>query len=116
MTEWIRSISEEINISDYDQIVVETAPLLSGKYPLNLLNDKMVFLLVARANRVWNSADKNQLRTLKNLIKLKPLLVLNAVKLDHLEEFIGDIPKPRGKVRQLFKQVATFNFSGKTSI
>jgi len=116
MTEWIRSISEEINISDYDQIVVETAPLLSGKYPLNLLNDKMMFLLVARANRVWNSADKNQLRTLKNLIKLKPLLVLNAVKLDHLEEFIGDIPKPRGKVRKLFKQVATFNFSGKTSI
>ena len=113
---WIERIKSENDISIYDQILIETTPFLSGKYPLNILNNEMTLLLVARSNRVWKSADRNLLKTLKNLLKLKPLLVLNAVQLDHLEEFTGDIPKPRGKVRQMFKQVAAFNFSGKTSI
>ena len=114
--EWVESLSDKPMRDKYDVIIIEIPALLNGEFPLNLISQKINFIQVTRANRTWNMADENMLETIKDATTSNPLLVLNGVGLDYMEEFIGDIPKPRSRIRLLLKQMASFNFSGKTSI
>lgn len=75
-----------------------------------------LFLLVVRANREWKAADNRAINTFIETTNTKPLVVLNGVEEDGLENYLGVIPKPRSRIRRWIKKMASFNFFGRSSL
>ncbi|MCS5491096.1 GumC family protein [Algoriphagus limi] len=64
-----------------------------------------IFLLVARADRKWTEADQHALKVFKKFIGKKPLLFLNHVRTDIMEEITGEVPRKRSWLRSKVKSL-----------
>lgn len=73
-------------------------------------------ILVCRANRVWNSIDKEMLTILTNSTKTEPKALLNGVDNDFAEDFIGEVPKKRNFFRALFKRFIKREYGSRKTI
>ncbi len=71
-------------------------------------------LLVTRANRKWTTADQHSLEVYQELAGKEPLLFLNGVSSDVMEEVIGSIPKRRNRLRSLVHHWMTQGFKSAT--
>lgn len=100
----------------FDFIFLELPGVLTSQVPVGLLGDAHMSLVVVRANRTWNAADKNALISLKKAVIHEPKLILNGVKADFLEFILGDIPKRRSIFRRAAKRIVTLNFRGRRGI
>lgn len=92
----------------------EIAAIQHEPYQEKTLIAADVHLLVARANRKWTASDKHSLEVYSELSGKQPLLFLNGVSSDVMEEVIGSIPKRRNKVRAMVHKWMTQGFKGAT--
>lgn len=103
--------NEDIPWHRYSYIITEIPALIGGNYPAKLLSQVDVALLVCRANRSWLPADKRAIETVNKFLKRPSRLVLNAVRIDLLEDSIGEIPRNRSRFRRWIKKVANRNLA-----
>ncbi len=92
-------------------IVTEIPALISGNYPAKLLSQIDVALMVCRANRTWTNADRRSLTTVNQFLKRPTRLVLNATRLDLLEDSLGELPRHRSRLRRWVKRLANRNWA-----
>jgi hypothetical protein len=115
-----KSLIKVLGIDDpekkYDFICIEVPALMTAQFPLKMISQAHELVLVCRANRIWTNADSNVLNTLKNAFGKPPALLVNGVRAEAMEDFLGDLPKPRSRFKKAVKQFARFNFSGQNSI
>jgi hypothetical protein len=100
----------------YDYILVELPSLINHPYPLDIIRQFDLSLLVIRANRSWKEADIIQLDAFKTICKRDPLALLNGVELDFLDSVFGDVPKPRSEFRRRLKRILLFQFREKSRV
>ncbi|MEZ4984183.1 MAG: hypothetical protein R2795_03960 [Saprospiraceae bacterium] len=81
-------------IEAYHYVILEIPALLSGKYPLSLLRQFDLGLLVCRATRHWEAADQQALHTLERATRCPLRVVLNGAGMDVLEDFMGELSEP----------------------
>lgn len=103
--------NEDIAWHRYSYIITEIPALIGGNYPAKLLSQVDVALLVCRANRSWLPADKRAIETVNKFLKRPSRLILNAVRIDLLEDSIGEIPRNRSRFRRWIKKVANRNLA-----
>lgn len=121
---WPKNLGDEISISDLvgddfsslDIVLFELPPLLEYPMPLKWLKcaDSIVFM--ARSNRIWNKADDAALHQVKSMTDAGFIGMLNGVKLFITEDFIGEIPRKRGKLMSLVVKLARFEFGSQAQI
>lgn len=99
-----------------DYLIVEIPPALYYPLPADLLSSADLALLVCRANRAWNEADKIAVNTVKKFTKHQPFFVLNGVELCEIEAILGDLPRKRSWLRQKIKNIVRFQMSSKSKI
>lgn len=89
---------------------MELDSILQNPYTEEELQEGDIHVLVARANRKWTTSDKHALKVYKKLAAKNPILFLNAVTTEVMEEVIGEIPKKRSRLRTLVKRLLTQGF------
>ncbi len=105
---------KDIQSKKYDYVLIEIPSLLDYGCPIHLMQNAEISLLVAKANRVWTKADNRMLQKTLNFFNKKPMIILNGMKLDFLEEIIGEIPKGRSYIRYLLKRIIKLDFKSRT--
>lgn len=99
----------------YDAIVFEAQPLLHFSQPTALLRQADVVLFVTRADRTWTPADQRSLDSLAAELTTPPLLFVNAVKTERLENLVGEVPKRRSALRRAVKRAVRFEFQARSN-
>lgn len=84
-------ILKEIQGMDY--MIIELPHLHSYQVPHAFWKEVDHCLLVTRANRSWGDADRQSLEDITQILDQEPLMCLNGVKTNFLEEIIGPVPK-----------------------
>ncbi len=102
--------SEGLQLSDYDYVLLELPPINETPYPQKLVSCLDVFYLVINANRAWTKADQFSLSILQQVLLTKPKIVLNGVSLDVVEDYIGQVPKKRNRLRKIVLKVLRRQF------
>lgn len=103
-----------INVPDY--LIIEIPPVLYYPLPTGLLSSVDISVLVCRANRAWNEADKIALNSVMKFTKQQPFFILNGVELIEIESILGDLPRKRSWLRQKIKNIVRFQMSSKKQI
>ncbi len=85
----------------------KVASILHEPYGEEVVKNADVHILVARANRKWTPADEHAVEVYAKLAGKKPLLFLNGVSTDVLEQVIGEVPKRRGFIRAIAFRLVT---------
>ena len=102
--------------SSKDIVLLEFPPLDSMMVRPGLLPNIDHSILVCRANRVWGKIDKNLLSLFVKSTGLPLSFLLNGVKIDFAEEYIGEIQKKSFFLRSYLKGLAKFEFGNKKNI
>lgn len=84
-------IRTETQTADY--VIIELPHLHSYQVPYSFWQELDHCLLVVRANRTWGDADRQSLNDIAKVLEQEPLMCLNGVKPNFLEEIIGPIPR-----------------------
>ena len=100
-------------INEYHYVFLEVPALLEYDSPIYLMKQAQKSILVAKANRVWTKADIRMLANISEYFQTEPVIFLNGMKLDFLEEIIGEVPKSRSYIRYLLKRVAKLDFKSR---
>lgn len=88
----------------------ETESLIDSRFNIQKVVESDLIFVVAKANRIWNAADRKALERLKKLGNKNIYLVLNGIEQDELEELIGEVPKSRSKFRRWVKRITNQEF------
>ncbi|MCX6222729.1 MAG: LysM peptidoglycan-binding domain-containing protein [Bacteroidia bacterium] len=96
-----------------DYVLIEIPSILYYPYPVDLIINADIALLVCRSNRVWSSADQGVLNVMMQLAENKTHFILNGAELQVMESVLGDLPKERGIMRQYAKQFFRLQFFSK---
>jgi len=96
---------EHKDLSTYDFVFVEIPGVLYNSYPINLFKTVDVPILVACANRTWQKSDSFAIKDIIETSKQKPLVLLNGVELQEMEDLIGEIPRKRSVFRRFIKKM-----------
>lgn len=99
-----------------DIVLIELPAILYHPYPVGLLSNIDLPILVCRSNRSWSSADQGVLETIMKLTGTKTHFFLNGVELKAIESVLGDLPKKRSGIRKLIKNIITLNFASQNHI
>ena len=75
----------------FNYVIMEIPALLTGKYPLSMLRQFDLCLLVCQANRNWEAADEQALKTLQRASRCPIRSILNGVQMDTVEAFMGEL-------------------------
>jgi hypothetical protein len=102
--------------SSKDIVLLEFPPLDSMMLRPGLIPPMDHSILVCRANRVWGKIDKNLLSLFVKSTCLTLSFLLNGVKIDFAEEYIGETQKKRFFLRSYLKGLAKFEFGNKKNI
>lgn len=92
----------------------EIGSILHEPYNQKEIQGADIHLLVTRANRKWTTADKHAVKVYSKLTGQKPLLCLNAVTTDVMEDIIGEVPKHRSWIRKTIRQILVQGFKPST--
>lgn len=101
---------EHIDMEAYDYIFIEVPSLINNAFPIDLIQNFDLALLVVRANRSWSDADKTSLNGFLSVTKQPTQIILNGVELMFLDTVFGEVPRPRSKFRKTLKKILTFRF------
>ena len=99
-----------------DFVIIELPPILFYPYPVSLIADADIPVLVSRANRVWTNADQVALNVLTQLTEKQTHFILNGVELPVIEYLLGDLPKKRSRLRRLIKKLFRLEFYSRNHI
>ena len=111
ISNWIEGLVPFNSSLRNKNIIIEIPALLNTSFPLFLLRGADEFLLVCRSNRVWSKADSNMLDLFKKTINTPPMIMLNGVRMEYMEDYLGELPKSRSWFRRRVKDLVNFNFS-----
>lgn len=103
-------LGEENDSSDYDFVLIEIPSVTHHAYPPGLIKNADFGILVTRANRPWTNADKNSLAGIIQFMKFDPLVLLNGVQAESLEDLLGELPRRRSRIRRVLKKIVTLQF------
>ncbi len=118
------NFSEAAQISDlvddykpdyYDIILIEIPSIIYFQYPVNLVKNSDMSLMITRANRVWNKADNRALNIFNEGNTIQSMMVLNGVELDSIDSLLGEIPMKRSRLRRIIKKVLNFQVKSKSA-
>jgi polysaccharide biosynthesis transport protein len=118
----VRNYEELLGINGYklafipDLVLIELPPILNNAYPVELIANADLPLLVCRSNRVWTSADQGAIDTFARLTEHKIHFILNGVELIEIESVLGELPKNRSIIRKIVKKIFRFEFFSKNQI
>ena len=99
-----------------DFVLIELPPILFYPYPVELVTNADLPVLVCRSNRVWSDADRGALDVLMKLTEHPAHFILNGVELPVIESVLGDLPKKRSKLRRLLKKLVRLEFFSRNHI
>jgi hypothetical protein len=99
-----------------DYVFIELPALLHSNYPVQLVANADLLVLVCRSNRTWSEADKRAVETLQANGGDKLQFILNGVALQEVESVIGELPKQRTKLRRSVKNMLRFQFYSNNQI
>ncbi len=99
-----------------DFVLIELPPILFSPYPVGLISNADLPILVCRSNRVWNEADQGVLDTLMKLTEKKTHFILNGVETLVIESVLGDLPRKRSRLRRAIKNIFRFQFYSKNQL
>lgn len=101
----------------YDYIFLEIPAIIYNSYPLELMNSVDVPLLISTASDNWRNADITALKMMQEVLREKPMVVLNQTELYALEDIVNDIPEKRERsLRRKFVNVVTYPFRLKVRV
>ena len=99
-----------------DFVLIELPPILSCPYPVSLLSEADIPVMVCRSNRNWTEADQLALDVFAKLTDKEVHFILNGVQLQVIESVLGDLPKKRSRIRRLIKKLFRFHFASRYEI
>jgi len=99
-----------------DFVIIELPALIYNNYPVELITNADLDILVCRSNRVWSDADKIAISNLKEACNSRLNIIVNGVKINEMESILGDLPKSRNKFRKKIKSIFKFQFLTKNQI
>lgn len=99
-----------------DYVFIELPALIYNNYPVNLVADADLSVLVCRSNRLWSEADQSALNTLLPLSQDKINFIINGVELKETESMLGELPKKSSSVRVKVKNLIRLQFYSKNQI
>ncbi len=100
-----------INKGDYEIMIIEFIQFFDQKAPVGLANQCDLSIMAARADSLWEESDKNALKYFTETFDKPVLVILNNMSSYLLENFIGDVPQNRSKMRQRIKKLIKLDFS-----
>jgi len=99
-----------------DFVLIELPPILFYPYPVALVTEADLPIMVCRANRTWSNADQVALDVLMKLTEKQAHFILNGVELPVIESLLGDLPKKRSRFRRLLKKLFRLEFFSRNHI
>lgn len=109
-------LGEENNTSNYDFVLIEIPSVTHHAFPPGLVKDADFGILVARANRPWKTSDENSLNGILQFMKFDPVILLNGVQAESLENLLGELPKKRSWIRRIIKKIVKLQFFERHSL
>ena len=104
----INQFNDQIGLlNKYNYIFIEFPSLILHSNPPAIIEKLNISYVVCQSKRIWKDADKKATSVLDSQTNTKSRLVLNASKLDVIENFISEIPKRRNAFRRFFKNLLT---------
>ncbi|QNL22672.1 hypothetical protein HZR84_12200 [Hyphobacterium sp. CCMP332] len=88
-----------------DIIIYEIPAVLHHSFPISILRETDLNILVCNAARKWTEADKQALKLIKRNSRQRPHIMLNGLKPDQMETVIGEIPRNRSQFRKMVKSI-----------
>ncbi len=99
-----------------DFVLIELPPIVYYPYPVSLVSEADIPILVCRSNRIWTTADQAALEVLMKLTTQQTHFILNGVELPVIETVLGDLPKKRSRFRRILKKLFRFDFLSRNQI
>jgi hypothetical protein len=97
-------------------VIIEFPPILYHPYPIDLLSETDIPVLVCRSNRLWSDADQAALAVMIQLTDKKINFFLNGVEVPVIESVLGELPKKRSWMRRKIKNAFRFQFYTKNQL
>lgn len=94
----------------FDYVFIELPNVLETHYPIELISNSDLALLVCRSNRLWSAADKNILNNIKKNVQENLRFIINGVEIEEVEALLGELPKKRSNTRRKLKNIVRFQF------
>ena len=82
---------------------IELPSILNHPYGHEHVENGDIHILVTKADRKWTEADQHALKVYKKYVGQKPLVFLNGVRTDIMEDVIGEVPRKRSWLRRKVK-------------
>ncbi|MFD0798318.1 exopolysaccharide transport family protein [Maribacter chungangensis] len=99
-----------------DVVIIEVPAIIYNNYPVELITNADLDILVLRSNRIWSDADEIAIANLKETCVSKLRIIVNGVNINETESLLGDLPKTRNKFRKKIKSIFKFQFLSKNQI
>lgn len=96
-------IAEKYPRHEHDFNWIEIPSILNHPYGHEYVKNADIHVMVTKADRKWNEADQHAIKVYKKFVGKKPLLFLNGVRADIMEEVIGEVSKQRSWLRRKVK-------------
>lgn len=94
---------------NYDYILLELPSIMYHSYPMALMQNVDISLLVIKASSQWEKADASAVESLNDLLKEPPLAILNEADEFAIDEIISGMKIQRNKKTwKRVKHVITF--------
>ncbi|PXY39191.1 hypothetical protein DMB65_19185 [Flavobacterium cheongpyeongense] len=99
-----------------DFVIIELPALIDYIYPIELINQADLNILVCRSNRVWSDADQSAIKNVVAASESKINFIINGVAINEVEAVLGELPKKRSLLRRKLKAMFKFQFFSKNQI
>ncbi|MBX2876928.1 MAG: hypothetical protein KTR30_32720 [Saprospiraceae bacterium] len=90
----------EAGLADFDYVVMDSPAMLTGQYPVGLINQFDLVLLACRANRAWEAGDQKAIESLAIAADCPIKVVLNGAHRDVIRDFVGNSTGRRSQAIQ----------------
>ena len=102
--------SSNISYQELDYVFIELPNILETHYPIELISNSDLALLICRSNRLWSVADENIINNIKKNVGEKLRFIINGVEIEEVEALLGELPKQRSNTRRKLKNIVRFQF------
>lgn len=94
---------QALSDTSLDFIFIELPSLFASEVKLSIMKNIDMSILIAKATRLWESADQLAFDNYNEISKGNLWSIINGVSLNELENMHGELPKSRGVIRKQIK-------------
>jgi uncharacterized protein involved in exopolysaccharide biosynthesis len=95
----------------YDSLIAILPSFENLSENLNLIKLVNEIVLVLPGDHTWSSADSQTVHLLERINGKKPYLLLTDIQERRLENWLGEFPKERSRIRRIIKKIIKFQFN-----